>query len=65
MKPARRYRPSARRNGPEAPDLSIGIVLAFAFIANYSGLSSTLALLLAGRKGFPFFSPYSAGSVCS
>ena len=30
------------------PIYSIGMVLAFAFIANYSGLSSTLALLLAG-----------------
>jgi L-lactate transport len=40
------------------PIYSIGMVLAFAFIANYSGLSSTLALLLAGTgKAFPFFSP--------
>ncbi|HGA0509117.1 TPA: L-lactate permease [Bacillus pacificus] len=39
--------------------LSIGFVLGFAFIANYSGLSSTLALALAGTGGlFPFFSPF-------
>lgn len=37
------------------PILSIGFVLGFAFIANYSGLSSTLA----GTGGlFPFFSPF-------
>lgn len=41
------------------PILSIGLVLAFAMIANYSGLSSTLALVLAGAGGlFPFFSPF-------
>ncbi|AJI13447.1 MULTISPECIES: L-lactate permease [Bacillus cereus group] len=41
------------------PVLSIGFVLGFAFIANYSGLSSTLALALAGTGGlFPFFSPF-------
>jgi L-lactate permease len=41
------------------PIYSIGMVLAFAFIANYSGLSSTLALLLAGTgAAFPFFSPF-------
>ena len=40
------------------PVLSIGLVLAFAFVANYSGMSSTLALLLAGTgAAFPFFSP--------
>lgn len=40
------------------PIYSIGMVLAFAFIANYSGLSSTLALVLAGTgAAFPFFSP--------
>ena len=40
------------------PVYSIGMVLAFAFVANYSGLSSTLALLLAGTgAAFPFFSP--------
>ena len=41
------------------PILSIGFVLGLAFIANYSGLSSTLALALAGTGGlFPFFSPF-------
>ena len=41
------------------PILSIGLVLAFAFVANYSGISSTLALLLAGTGvAFPFFSPF-------
>ncbi|MRD36013.1 L-lactate permease [Bacillus thuringiensis] len=41
------------------PILSIGFVLGFAFIANYSGLSSALALALAGTGGlFPFFSPF-------
>jgi len=41
------------------PIFSIGMVLAFAFVANYSGLSSTLALLLAGTgAAFPFFSPF-------
>ncbi len=41
------------------PIYSIGMVLAFAFVANYSGLSSTLALLLAGTgAAFPFFSPF-------
>jgi len=40
------------------PVLSIGLVLSFAFVANYSGMSSTLALLLAGTgAAFPFFSP--------
>ena len=40
------------------PIYTIGTVLAFAFVANYSGLSSTLALLLAGTGVlFPFFSP--------
>ena len=39
--------------------LSIGLVLAFAFVANYSGMSSTLALLLAGSgAAFPFFAPF-------
>ncbi|PHD28821.1 L-lactate permease [Bacillus wiedmannii] len=46
-------------NGLKMPILSIGFVLGFAFIANYSGLSSTLALALAGTGGlFPFFSPF-------
>ncbi|HTH62109.1 MAG TPA: lactate permease LctP family transporter [Paraburkholderia sp.] len=41
------------------PVLSIGLVLAFAFVANYSGISSTLALALAGTgAAFPFFSPF-------
>ncbi|KVC61795.1 lactate permease LctP family transporter [Burkholderia stagnalis] len=41
------------------PILSIGLVLAFAFVANYSGMSSTLALMLAGTgAAFPFFSPF-------
>lgn len=45
-------------NELKRPIYSIGMVLAFAFIANYSGLSSTLALLLAGTGFlFPFFSP--------
>ena len=39
--------------------VSIGFVLGFAFVANYSGLSSTLALVLAGTgAAFPFFSPF-------
>ncbi|NUE67379.1 lactate permease LctP family transporter [Snodgrassella sp. ESL0253] len=41
------------------PILSIGLVLAFAYVVNYSGLSSTLALALADTgKAFPFFSPF-------
>ncbi|MES2149593.1 MAG: lactate permease LctP family transporter [Pseudomonadota bacterium] len=41
------------------PILSIGLVLGFAFVANYSGMSSTLALMLAGTGVlFPFFSPF-------
>jgi lactate permease len=41
------------------PVLTIGLVLAFAFVANYSGMSSTLALALAGTgAAFPFFSPF-------
>ncbi|WP_175685249.1 lactate permease LctP family transporter [Burkholderia anthina] len=41
------------------PILSIGFVLAFAFVANYSGMSSTLALMLAATgAAFPFFSPF-------
>jgi lactate permease len=41
------------------PILSIGLVLGFAFVANYSGMSSTLALVLAGTgPAFPFFSPF-------
>ncbi|THU02524.1 L-lactate permease [Lampropedia puyangensis] len=41
------------------PIYSIGMVLAFAFIANYSGLSTTLALALAHTgSAFTFFSPF-------
>jgi L-lactate permease len=41
------------------PIYTIGMVLAFAFVANYSGLSATLALLLAGTGlAFTFFSPF-------
>ncbi|MCP1623229.1 lactate permease LctP family transporter [Pseudomonas nitroreducens] len=41
------------------PILSIGMVLAFAFVTNYSGMSTTLALVLAGTgAAFPFFSPF-------
>ena len=39
--------------------ISIGMVLAFAFVTNYSGMSTTLALVLAGTGVmFPFFSPF-------
>ncbi len=39
--------------------ISIGMVLAFAFVMNFSGMSSTLALVLAGTgAAFPFFSPF-------
>lgn len=41
------------------PIYSIGTVLAFAFISNYSGLSSTLALALSHTgHAFTFFSPF-------
>ncbi|MBD8167795.1 L-lactate permease [Erwinia persicina] len=41
------------------PIYSIGMVLAFAFISNYSGLSATLALALAHTgPAFTFFSPF-------
>ena len=41
------------------PIYSIGMVLAFAFVANYSGLSATLALALAHTgQAFVFFSPF-------
>ncbi|WP_027348919.1 lactate permease LctP family transporter [Halotalea alkalilenta] len=41
------------------PIATIGTVLGFAFVTNYSGMSSTLALLLAGTGvAFPFFSPF-------
>ncbi|WP_029603557.1 lactate permease LctP family transporter [Kozakia baliensis] len=40
------------------PFYSIGMVLAFAFLANYSGLSATLALLFAdASSAFTFLSP--------
>ena len=43
----------------KTPIYSIGMVLSFAFIANYSGLSATLALALAHTgKAFTFFSPF-------
>lgn len=35
------------------PILSIGMVLAFAFVTNYSGMSTTLALVLAGTGDVP------------
>lgn len=41
------------------PIYSIGAVLAFAFVSNYSGLSTTLALALAHTgNAFTFFSPF-------
>jgi lactate permease len=41
------------------PILSIGMVLGFAFVVNYSGMSATMALILAGTGTlFPFFSPF-------
>lgn len=46
-------------NELKTPIYSIGMVLAFAFIANYSGMSATLALALAhSGKAFTFFSPF-------
>jgi len=40
------------------PIYTIGMVLAFAYISNYSGASSTLALALAGTgAAYPFFAP--------
>lgn len=40
------------------PIVTIGFVLAFAYLANYSGISSTLGLTLSKTgKFFPFFSP--------
>jgi len=40
------------------PIFTIACVLGFAFIANYSGISSTLALALASTgQSFPFFAP--------
>lgn len=41
------------------PIFTIGLVLGFAFIANYSGISSTLGLAFAASgQLFPFFSPF-------
>ncbi len=41
------------------PIFTIGMVLGFAFIANYSGMSSTLGLAFAATGSFfPFFSPF-------
>jgi len=46
-------------NELKMPIFTIGMVLAFAYIANYSGLSATLAMLLAATGViFPFFSPF-------
>lgn len=43
----------------KTPIYSIGMVLSFAFIANYSGMSATLALALAHTgQAFTFFSPF-------
>jgi L-lactate permease len=41
------------------PIFTIGLVLGFAFIANYSGISATLGLAFAASGVlFPFFSPF-------
>ncbi|WOE31732.1 MULTISPECIES: L-lactate permease [unclassified Acinetobacter] len=46
-------------NELKTPIYSIGMVLAFAFIANYSGMSATLALALSHTgHAFTFFSPF-------
>jgi len=46
-------------NELKIPIYSIGMVLAFDFIANYSGMSATLALALADTcQAFTFFSPF-------
>ncbi|PAF46574.1 L-lactate permease [Helicobacter sp. 12S02232-10] len=45
-------------NEMKFPILTIGLVLAFAYISNYSGISATLALALANTgHAFTFFSP--------
>jgi L-lactate permease len=50
---------AATVRGLLVPIYSIGTVLAFAFVANYSGLSATLALPLAQTgRAFTFFSPF-------
>jgi L-lactate permease len=60
MKPAAAFKTfGATLNELKMPIYSIGMVLAFAFVANYSGLSATLALALARTgHGFTFFSPF-------
>ncbi|MFG1262738.1 MULTISPECIES: L-lactate permease [Xanthobacter] len=60
MKPSRAVSTFASTiKGLLIPIYSIGMVLAFAFIANYSGLSSTLGLALsASGPSFTFFSPF-------
>ena len=51
--------PGGTVRGLVIPIYSIGMVLAFAFVANYSGLSATLALALAHTgQAFVFFSPF-------
>ncbi|WEF24700.1 L-lactate permease [Paracoccus sp. S3-43] len=46
-------------NELKIPIYAIGMVLGFAFVANYSGLSATLALALSHTGGaFTFFSPF-------
>lgn len=46
-------------NELKIPIYSIGMVLGFAFVANYSGLSATLALALSHTgSAFTFFSPF-------
>lgn len=46
-------------NELKLPIYSIGMVLGFAFVANYSGLSATLALALSHTgSAFTFFSPF-------
>ncbi|WP_155982308.1 L-lactate permease [Xanthobacter sp. 126] len=60
MKPSRAVATFASTiKGLLIPIYSIGMVLAFAFIANYSGLSSTLGLALSETgPSFTFFSPF-------
>lgn len=46
-------------SGLKLPIASIGLVLAFAFVSNYSGMSATLGLFLAqSGSAFPFVSPF-------
>lgn len=46
-------------SGLRLPIASIGLVLAFAFVSNYSGMSATLGLFLAqSGSAFPFVSPF-------